>query len=113
MKIFLTKIIKKYPLQSVYASLVFVGFLLYVAARVTSGASWENPIIHFLIIYNPIVLYLAASEVFEPLFSVEVWSVIENVIFFLLVVVIAPFFWSLPVWGIIYIVQRLRKTNTV
>jgi hypothetical protein len=32
---------------------------------------------------------------------------------FTFVVLFSTFVWSLPVWGIIYIVQRLRKTNTV
>ena len=113
MKSFLTKLVNPYILTYLVWVLVFIVvlFLSYVFGQdLFNGETFFSRAMLFITF--PAIAW--AFMVDPYLTSVYGFGgVVYQVLGLAAFVLFSAFIWSLPVWGILYIVQRLRKTHTV
>ncbi len=113
MKSFLTKLVNPYVMTSLVCILVFtmVLFFSYVFGQDAFNGETLFSRAMLFITLPAIALAFMADPYVGGVFGFE--GMIYQALGLILFVLFSAFIWSLPVWGIIYIVQRLRKTNTV
>ncbi len=113
MKSFLTKLVNPYVMTSLVFILVFITVLClsYVFGQaVFNGETFFSSVMLFITL-PAIMLAFTVDPYLTGVYGFD--GMIYQALGLVAFVLFSAFIWSLPVWGIIYIVQRLRKTNTV